>query len=97
MNDATAPGDPKNSFRMDVGSNPSLKAYFTAKPDGEKCKLELELLKVGMTGDVVIGSVVSVAPEDYEEPVSSEATPPGGVKPDGEEPVMMLMGAGGGK
>lgn len=90
MNDAIASGK-KNSIRIDVGSNPELKDYFSRKPDGEKCELEIVMIKEGMTGDAVEGSVIAIAPEDYEVPGSAEG-PPGEVKPDGEEPVMVLVG-----
>lgn len=94
---ATA-SEQKNLIRIDLGSNPELKDYFSRLPDGHVCKLEIEFSKTGMSGDMVEGSVQSIAPDDYEPPESQEKEPGGEVKPDDKSPVMVLIGAGpGGK
>ncbi len=83
----------KNLIRIDLSSNSSLKDYFSRLPDGHVCRLEIEFSKTGMTDGAVEGSVSSIAPEDYEEPLSKEEKPGGEVETSGEKPVMVSVGA----
>ena len=85
-----------NQIRIDLRGNPQLKEYFTRKPDGHSCTVEITFDKSTITSDgILLGVMTSIAPEGYEEPATSEGTKPKTeVEPDAEEPVMVMIEGG---
>lgn len=99
MNATPSGTEAKNLIKIDVGSNPKLKDYFSRLEDGHVCRLEIEFSKTGMSGDMIEGSVSTISPEDYEEeaaPVSREEKPGNDVGVNDKEPVMVSVGPPGG-
>ena len=85
-----------NEIRIDLRGNPQLKEYFTRKPDGHSCTVEITFTKSTITADgVMLGVMKSIAPEGYEAPVTAEGgKPKTEVEPDAEEPVMVMIEGG---
>lgn len=91
MNASTPGADSKNILCLDLGSSPQLKDWASRLPDGEEFTIEITATKVGLTGDELRASVTSIAPHDFEQPVS-ESVKPGEVKPDEKEAVAVKIG-----
>jgi hypothetical protein len=83
----------KSRVRIDLPGNQDLKNYFSSKPKGHKCRLEIEFIYDDMAGDSVGGVVTKIAPEGYESTSGMDKEGEKEVEPTDNEPVAVTVSA----